>query len=128
MAKAPKPGSAGTTSGEEKVKAAKQVFTMTLLRPDHPDEGEREVTRSLHLGAISLTEHAIVRKVTSLSLTQWLSDIDEMSLRVIWWVAGRQAGGAFLTLDQAMEHWPDPFTEDSFDIEVDTGEDDDPQS
>lgn len=114
MAKAPKPGSAGTTGGEEKAQEAQRAIKLTI----------RDESRTLRPGALNFQTRAIVRKATGLPLGQWLADMDEDSLRVIWWLAGRQEGDAFLTFDQVNADWPDDLTPDEFDLDrIDVAED-----
>lgn len=120
MAKAPVPG-VGKRADE--AKAAKVVHKLRV-----GDE-----TRTIALANIPIQERLIVRKTTGLPLEAFLTGdtfgID--SLMIVWWLAGRAAGDAFLTLKQVEENWPATLGEDDiefFEVTPDGEDGDDPQS
>ena len=95
MAKAPRPGIGKRT---EEAKTAKVVHRLRI-------GGE---TRTIALANVPLKERLIVRKATGLPLEAFLTGdtfgID--SLMIVWWLAGRAAGDAFLTLEKVQDEWP----------------------
>lgn len=109
MAKAPKPGSAGTTSGKEKAREARRSLRLTI-------KGE---TREFCPGAMTLQERLVVRKATGLPLEAFLggTSFGVDSLMVVWWLAARQAGEAGLTLKRVEEAWPDELEEGDVEFE-----------
>lgn len=134
-AKAPKPGGAGTTGGKEKIEAARQEITITLKRPrPGPDGSERApITRSLHPSLVPLDERVAVRRRLRIPYEDFLvsEGMDVIGLdtiQVFWWLATRAESGTPVTLDKAMEDWPDELSSDVFEVVFDDGEDDDPQS
>ena len=119
MAKAPIPG-AGKRQSE--AKAAKVVHKLRV-----GDE-----TRTVALANVPLKERLLVRKATGLPLEAFLTGdtfgID--SLMIVWWLAGRAAGDAFLTLEQVQERWPETLGEDDiefWEVTPDSEDGDDPQ-
>lgn len=154
MATAPRPGSAGTTGGDEAVKAAKQTVTILLRKPvPEGTEGalttlERktdgggtetvtvppyvEVVRTLNIGAVPFKERMVVRRATGMPFETFMVNDYGVSvgldtIQVWWWLASRAEGGQTITLDRAIAEWPDAVTGDTFEIIHDDGEDDDPQ-
>lgn len=128
MAKAPRPGSAGTTGGDEKVKAARQTVAITLRHPDHDP-----ITRTLCLGSVPFRERAVVRKATGMPFETFMVNDEGASIgldtvQVWWWLATRAEKGPMVSLDKALADWPEEITGDTFGIDFDDGEDDDPQS
>lgn len=125
MAKAPRPGSAGTTGGDEKVDAAAQTVTITL---HHPERGD--ITRALNIGSLPFGERIAVRKATGLPFEAFMAGeaaIGIDTLQVWWWLASRTES-PLLTLDAAIAEWPEPVTADTFTVETGTLEDDDPEA
>lgn len=120
MAKAPIPGEG---KRREEVKAAKVVHKLRI----------RDETRTLALANVPLKEKLLVRKATGLPFEAFFGEhvfgVD--SLQVLWWLAGRASGDAFLTLEKVADAWPEDLTEDDIElIEVTPDDEDatDPQS
>ncbi len=127
MASAPRPGSAGTTGGDSKARAASTTITLTL----RPAEGE-PIVRTFRPGAVPFSERLIVRKATGLPFEAFASGEDGVGLDTIqvwWWLAAR-GDNPLCTLEQALSEWPAEVDEDTFDITVDDGtaEDDSPEA
>lgn len=119
MAKAPRPG---VGKRIEEVKNAKVVHRLRI-----GDE-----TRTIALANVPLKERLVVRKATGLPLEAFLTGdtfgID--SLMIVWWLAGRAAGDAFLTLERVQDEWPTELGEDDiefFEVTPDAEDGDDPQ-
>lgn len=111
MASAPTPGGPGTSSNEEAVDMARKIMRMTV----------KDESRTLALGNIPTKERIVVRQATGLPIEAFVGDgnkIGEDSLIVMWWLAGRAAGNAFLTFEQADAAWPRPLTEGDITVEV----------
>lgn len=117
MAKAPRPGSAGTTSGEEKVEAAKQTLRLTI----------RGETREVRPGLIDFRTRTLVRKATGLPLSDWMTSFDLDTIRVLWWLGGRESQ-PFLTFEKSNETFPDDLGADDIDFEQVTPDDEDGDS
>lgn len=121
MAKAPRPG---VGKRAEQAKATRKLLKLRIR-----DE-ERVIANPDNL---PLKERLIVRKATGLPVEAFLGEIEfgVDSLQVLWWLAGRAAGDAFLTLTKVLEEWPDDLGPDDIDLVEITADDDggaDPQS
>lgn len=120
MAKAPIPG-----AGKRKQEAeeAKKVVRLRI----------RDEERSLAVSNVTLKDRLLVRKATGLPFEAFFGEVEFGldSLQVIWWLAGRAEGDAFLTLKKVEEEWPDDLDEGDIDlVEITPDEKDasDPQS
>lgn len=125
MAKAPRPGSAGTSGGDEKIAAASQKVTITL---HHPDRGD--IVRTLNLGSVPISERLVVRKATGLPLEAFMAGEDAIGIDTVqvWWWLGCRALNPLTTLEQAVADWPETITADSFTVETGELEADDPEA
>ena len=125
MAKAPRPGSAGTSSGDEKVTAASQTVTMTVR---HPDRGE--ITRSLNIGSVPFGERVAVRKVTGLPFEAFMAGETAVGLDTlqVWWWLAKRTEDPLASIDSACAEWPEAVTADAFTVEIATPEADDPEA
>lgn len=120
MAKAPKPGGAGTTGGEEKIDAAKKRIIMRLKT----DEGE-VVERSFRPGMVPFREQLLVYKETGMSFESFFPDGEMqvgMAMLKVWWWLGCRAQNPMCTLDQAAAMWPPHIDENTFEVIDDDGE------
>jgi hypothetical protein len=126
MASAPKPGSAGTTEGNEKVEALEKRTTLRLKT----SSGE-VIERSIRLDAVNFRERAAVRKATGLAFEEFMGDGDGVHIGLdtvqVWWWLAKRAENPMCTLDQALDEWPpmDEIDENTFDVIQDDGQDDD---
>jgi hypothetical protein len=124
MAKAPRPGTKTATAQSADNAVAQQIMEITV----------RDETRRIAIGNIPLKEKLLVRKATGLAFENLLGDgdnIGEDSIIVLWWLAGRAEGNAFLTLDQVDAAWPRPLTENDLKVvlvDADESAGDDPLS
>lgn len=114
-ARAPRPG-AGRRA--EQATAAKRVLrlrigdeTRLLVDPEN----------------LPMKERLIVRKATGLPVEAFIGQIEFGldSLQVLWWLAGRAAGDAFLTLAKVVDEWPEGLTPDDVDLVEITDDDED---
>lgn len=126
MAKAPKPGGAGTTGGDEKVDALQATTIMRLKTPNGL------VERSIRLGAVNFRERAAVRKATGMAFESFLGDADGAQIGLdtiqVWWWLAMRGENPMASLDQALAEWPDVVDADSFEVIQDDGEDDSPEA
>ena len=121
-----RPGSAGTTGGKAKVAEAGRTIRMTLRHPDRD-----AITRRFRPNAVPIRERLIVRKVTSgIPFEAFMPDENGFGVGVdtmqIWWFLAKRGENPMATFDQAMAEWPDEITEDTFDVVVEGGDDEDP--
>ncbi len=125
MATAPKPGSAGTSGGDEKVAAAKKRIIMRLKTED----GE-VIERSFRPDSVPFREQLLVYKETGLAFESFFPSDDMqvglVTLKIWWWLACRGVN-PMCSLDQAAAMWPDALDENTFEVLDDDGEDDSPE-
>lgn len=119
MATAPVPG-AGKRN--EANKAAKQIAIITA--------GERVVRFAFN--NVPMKERLIVRKATGLPFENFMAGENSIgldTLQIWYWLGRRAEGNAQLTLDRALEEWPEDINDFSLVIETpdDEPEDSDPQ-
>jgi hypothetical protein len=109
------------TTRKNAVAAATQVMTITINGESH----------SLAPGLISLDERQIVKEQTGPKLAWFIGDgteIDELSVAVLWWLARRASGEDDLTWEDAKATFPLILTEDDLKVEVSEPDGDDPEA
>jgi len=117
MAKAPTPGSAGTTGGNEMAASASMKITITVRGESH----------SLRPNSIPISERAAVRRATGSPLELFLADTEGNAavgldtIMVLWWLAKRGTD-PLLTLARVEAEWPADLTPDDIDVTIDDGE------
>lgn len=111
MATAPPPGAGKRAQAK---KATQQIANITVAG------------RTVHLAInnVPMKERLIVRKATGLPFEQFAAGEQSVgldTLQIWYWLGRRAEGDAFLTLDQALEEWPeDP---NDFSLEIETPDD-----
>lgn len=119
MAKAPRPG---VGKRAEEAKNAKVIHKLRV----------KDETRTVALANIPVMLRFQIRKITgdrSLEDLMASSSFGIDTLMVIWWLAGRMAGGD-LPVDRMDEDWPEDVGADDiefFEVTPDDGDGDDPQ-
>ena len=118
MTQAPLPGAA---ADQEQLNAAKMVMTITV-------RGQAVTLAPLNL---PFAEELLVRKATGLPWTAFFTGgetaVGMDTIKVAWWL-GRRAGGEWqLTLERAMEEWPEDISPDDLDVQIADPEGNDPE-
>jgi hypothetical protein len=126
MATAPPPVEGGYDAREFEERPAEKgprTLIITVRRAVRLKTGDPIVeTHRLIPDAVPFKERQIIRKAAGSPLEEYLGAFGLDSLQVLWWVARRQNGDQFLTLDRALEEWPENVGPDDIDLAEDDGE------
>lgn len=125
MATAPTPG---VGRRQEETADDQIVLTITVKRPIKTRKGRLvPETHTIVPALIPIREQTICRKATGLPPTAFFDEhaIAMDSLFIMWWMARRLSGDAWLTYSQAEKEWPlDLDAEEELEVEI-SGVDDD---